>query len=161
MIEHGTLAKNQWQFTARAKPLEEFYDTHADPFEIHNLASDPRYFETMSEMRQALDAWIEMCDDPLDMPEDALVRKRVYPPDGEKPTTASPTVRVERSSRGKVRLMIDCPTEGASIGFRVKDDNNNPWRVYDGPVELEATGEIEVVAHRIGYKPIERVVVGL
>ncbi len=159
MIEQGTPAKNQWQFTARAKPLEEFYDTHTDPFEIHNLASDPQYFETMSEMRQALDAWIEMCDDPLDMPEDELVRTRVYPPDGEQPTTASPTIRVERASQGKVRLTINCPTEGASIGFRVKGDDSDRWRVYDGPVELEATGEIEVVAHRIGYKPGEWVVV--
>ncbi|UCD50502.1 MAG: sulfatase, partial [Phycisphaerales bacterium] len=73
-IERGTLNEDQWQFSAQAKPLEEFYDTQADPFEIHNLASEPRHYARMAQMRQALDAWIIECHDPLDMPEDELVR---------------------------------------------------------------------------------------
>ena len=76
----------------------------ADPFEIHNLAFDPKRVEKMSEMREVLDAWIEMCDDPLDMPEDELVRTRVYPPEGEQRTTAPPRAnrtRPKTTPRGR------------------------------------------------------------
>jgi len=166
-IEQGTLGENQWQLTARAKPLEEFYDTQADPFEIDNLAGDPRYLARMSEMRRALDAWIAACNDPLDMPEDELVRTRLYRPNGEQPTTATPRVRLDPAPGGRATLTITCDTEGASIGYRVQEtksnraDSRDPWTIYAGPTEVQATGAVEVVAHRIGFKPSRRVVTAL
>ena len=39
-------------------PDEELYDTEADPHEINNLANDPAYEAQLTEMRQALEAWI-------------------------------------------------------------------------------------------------------
>ena len=39
-------------------PEEELYDTEADPHEINNLAGDPAYEVQLTEMRQALEAWI-------------------------------------------------------------------------------------------------------
>ena len=39
-------------------PEEELYDTEADPHEINNLAGDPAYEAQLTEMRQALEAWI-------------------------------------------------------------------------------------------------------
>ena len=163
-IEQGALTKDQWQFSARSKPLEEFYDTQADTFEICNLVSDSRHFAKMSEMRSALNAWIAKCNDPLDMPEDELVRTRVYPPDGQQPTTATPRVQFEPVTKRRIKLTIACATKGASIGFRSKGaggtkDSSDPWTIYNGPVEVQATGAIEVVAHRIGFKPSRRVVI--
>lgn len=164
-IEQGTLGPDQWQFTAQAKPLEEFYDTHADPFNIHNLASDPQHLARISQMRTALDAWIEQCNDPLDMPEDDLVRTRVYPLNGQQPTTASPKVQIEPVTGEKVKLTINCATNGASIAFRIKNANQgqsprDSWTIYDGPVEARDTDIIELVTHRIGYKPSPRVMLG-
>jgi hypothetical protein len=164
-IKQGTLTEDHWQFSSRSKPLEEFYDTHADPFEIHNLASSPKYFEKMSEMRTALDAWIAECDDPLDMPEDKLVRTRVYPPDGQQPITATPSVRVVSVDGGRRSLTITCKAEGASIGFRLRTDarkisskeDRRPWIIYTGPVQVDGGCRIEVIAHRIGFKPSQRV----
>ncbi|MBN2131972.1 MAG: sulfatase [Sedimentisphaerales bacterium] len=170
MIDEGALAEDQWQFSARSKPMEEFYDTHADPFEIHNLASDPKYAEKMSDMRKALDAWVEMCDDPLDMPEDELVRTRVYPPQGRQPATATPTIRLDPVGERTYRLTVACETEGASIGFRTKragaaetnaQKDKGPWTIYDGPTSIRAVGPVEVVAHRIGFKPSPPVVAQL
>jgi arylsulfatase A-like enzyme len=164
MVAAGTLGDDQWQFSTTAKPIEEFYDTRTDPFEIHNLASDPAYFEQILEMRLALDGWISRCRDPLDMSEDELVRTRVYPPDGVQPATATPTARLDPVHGARNRLTITCDTEGASVGFRVMqanpmDDDRRPWTIYTGPVVMEVTGQIEVMAHRIGFKPSEKVVV--
>lgn len=164
-IEQGTLTDDQWQFWAQAKPLEEFYDTLTDPFEIHNLASDPHHFARIDQMRKALQDWIDICRDPLDMPEDELVRTRVYPPDGQQPTTMEPKIRLEPLSNGKARLTITCATEGASIGFRLKSTKGKkpngperiPWTIYQGPVEVQVDVSIEVIAHRIGFKPSKRV----
>ena len=39
-------------------PEEELYDTEDDPHEINNLAGDPAYEAQLTEMRQALEAWI-------------------------------------------------------------------------------------------------------
>ena len=44
-------------FSANEKPVEELYDTPADPFEIHNLADDPTFSHKLSEMRHALSEW--------------------------------------------------------------------------------------------------------
>jgi arylsulfatase A-like enzyme len=161
LIEEGALTEKQWQFRAKSKPIEEFYDTHTDPYEIHNLTSNPKYFERISRMREALKNWILECNDPLNMPEDLLVRTRVYPTDGKQPTTATPTVKLEPVDGGKNRLTITCKTEGASIGFRVhkrsSEKDRRPWTPYNGSVRVDANGVIEVVAHRIGFKPSPRV----
>jgi hypothetical protein len=167
LIEEDTLAEEQWQFQATSKPIEEFYDTQSDPFEIRNLASDPRYYEKMSKMRTALDAWIVECNDPLDMPEDELVRTRVYPPDGQQPTTAAPIIRLEPVNGRRSNLTITCKTKGASIGFRVRtnatkrrSEDRRPWIIYNGPVQVNARCIIEVIAHRIGFEPSPCVTVG-
>jgi arylsulfatase A-like enzyme len=160
LIEQDALTEKQWQFRAKSKPFEEFYDTHSDPFEIRNLASNPKYFDRMSKMRAALDKWIVDYNDPLDMPEDKLVRTRVYPPDGQQPTTTAPSMRLDPISGGKNNLTITCKTKGASIGFRVRtnttersSEDRRPWSIYNGPLKVDAKCTIEAIAHRIGFKP--------
>ena len=39
------------------KPVEELYDTENDPWEINNLAGDPKYSEVLYRMRKALSDW--------------------------------------------------------------------------------------------------------
>lgn len=164
MIEEGALTKDHWQFWAKSKPVEELYDIHADPFEIHNLASDPEHFEKMLELRAALDDWIAECNDPLDMPEDELVRTRVYPPDGLQPATSKPVAKFKPLGGSRRELTITCETEGASIGFRVRtsvgnqnsEKDTDSWIIYNGPVQVDAKSTIEIIAHRIGYKPSPR-----
>ena len=50
--ECNTVQSRYWQ----PKPPEELYDTHADPFEIHNLADDPQHAGRLQRMRAALRA---------------------------------------------------------------------------------------------------------
>lgn len=41
-----------------SRPVEELYDVQADPFEIHNLASDPQFRSTLETLRVRLDRWM-------------------------------------------------------------------------------------------------------
>lgn len=44
-------------FSAKEKPVEELYDTHADPSEIQNLVVNPTFAQRLGEMRHALSEW--------------------------------------------------------------------------------------------------------
>ncbi len=41
----------------QSKPVEELYDVEIDPWEINNLANDPKYAGVLKRMRGALDIW--------------------------------------------------------------------------------------------------------
>ncbi len=45
-------------FMADTRPAEELYDLHADPYEMKNLAADPKYAGKLAELRVAVDKWI-------------------------------------------------------------------------------------------------------
>lgn len=62
-------------FFALRKPREELYDVQADPFEIHNLAEDPRHRATLEEMRAELDRWEAETGDLGRVTEAELVRR--------------------------------------------------------------------------------------
>ena len=44
-------------------PVEELYDLQTDPWEIHNLAGDPKHEETLKRLRTVLEKWIEDSND--------------------------------------------------------------------------------------------------
>jgi len=52
------------------KPVEELYDTENDPWEVNNLAKDPKYSNILKEMRKANRDWILKIKDTGFMPED-------------------------------------------------------------------------------------------
>ena len=47
------------------RPAEELYDLAADPTEATNLANDPRYQQTLLQLRAKLDAWGRETNDVL------------------------------------------------------------------------------------------------
>lgn len=44
-------------YAAPRRPLEELYDTQADPAQLHNLADDATQLDTLTQMRTALRQW--------------------------------------------------------------------------------------------------------
>jgi N-sulfoglucosamine sulfohydrolase len=150
MIGAGDLGPDQWQFTAQSKPAEELYDTEADPHEIRNIADDPQHAERLDRFRMAMDQWLALTGDPLDTPEEELIRTRIWPPDGVQPITLGP-----RCDEVEGMLHVSCDTEGASIGYRFDSDPPQSWRVYVDPVPLRDE-PVHIIAHRIGYKPSDR-----
>lgn len=153
--ESGPERPEQWQMAVLERPEEELYDTSSDPWEVHNLAGDPAHEERLAELRGALEAWIEETGDlGFVLPETALVRAHLWPPDGVQPKTATPKLITLPEDDG-LRLTVECITPGASIGYRwVPSGEEAPkrWELYDGPFLLPTTpGKLQVRAHRIGY----------
>ena len=151
LIAAGALGPDQWQLWAPSKPLEELYDTAADPHEIENLAADPAHFETLSDLRTALADWTERVGDTGAL-DGAALRDRLWP-GGEQPTTAAPVF-----ARAGDEWAIACDTEGASIGYKLPGDG--AWRVYAGPFAAAPDAAVTALAHRIGWKPSPRVRAG-
>jgi len=61
--EAGKLTDAQALFIADTRPAEELYDLKTDPDEIHNLADDPTYAETLAKLSATLDSWIATTGD--------------------------------------------------------------------------------------------------
>jgi len=54
----GGLTREQQLFFRDVKPVEELYDTEADPHELTNLATDPAHADALARLRAAHDAWM-------------------------------------------------------------------------------------------------------
>ncbi|MBI5834692.1 MAG: sulfatase-like hydrolase/transferase [Armatimonadetes bacterium] len=59
----GRLKPESAQFLADSKPLEELYDTEADPFELRNLADRPEHAAVLARLRGQVLAWQRECRD--------------------------------------------------------------------------------------------------
>lgn len=46
------------------RPAEELYDSHADPYQVQNLADDPEHQETMERLRERLTSYLHNTGDP-------------------------------------------------------------------------------------------------
>ncbi len=145
------------------RPVEELYDTEADPWEINNLATDPRYGEDLERLREAVDGWIDEVGDMGEIPESEMVRQ--WYPDGEQPTTTAPIfvpicgespgieAVTETTVQGPALLQLHTPTQGASIAYALDAGDAARWLLYTEPLRL-AAGEntIRARAVRIGYE---------
>ena len=60
----GKLNPEQSLIMADTRPVEELYDTTADPWEFLNLATDPAYQTQLKQMRAALRDWQKRTGDP-------------------------------------------------------------------------------------------------
>jgi hypothetical protein len=77
MSEEGKLSGPPSLFFSPTKPKEELYDTWADPDEVRNLATDPKYRRTLERMRKALGAWIRTTKDMGEIPEEEMIKRGV------------------------------------------------------------------------------------
>ena len=90
----GELKGPQAIFFQPTKPVEELYDTQADPHEIHNLADDPKYAARLTRLRAAHEKWREDTGDLGLIPEAELNEQRR--PGGKWSVTADPEISVRR-----------------------------------------------------------------
>ncbi len=148
-----------------SRPVEELYDTSKDPWEIRNLAGDPKYGKQLVRLRKTLDAWMEDIKDMGAVDESVMVR--TWYPEGKRPATAAPVFvpisagapGIEPAAgditvNGPAMLQIYCATQGASIGYSIGDGDSGRWELYTGPLRLTGKGKVTVRARsvRIGYR---------
>lgn len=163
--ETGPKKPEQWQFAVKKRPAEEFYDSQADPWETNNLIDSPEHQERIAKMCKNLDAWIKDTGDlGFVLPETKLVKEYIWPTDGKQPTTPAAGIQIVTGTfsacgsppQAFTNLTITCEDPGASIAYRLSDNNKfkGAWRVYSEPVSMNGTYRfIEVQTHRIGHKP--------
>lgn len=133
------------------KPEFEFFDTEADPHEVHDLSTNPQHADKIQELSDALDEWLVSIDDTGLKDEEELLLSLW--PGKIQPTTADPEISV---TEGKVNIQTD--TEGASIGYKILLEGSpepTSWEVYNEAFTVPEGSSIKVIAHRIGYKPSE------
>lgn len=72
LAAEGTLQGQAAEMMLPTKPVEELYDTRADPWELNNLADDPRYGETLAGLRAKLIDWMLRRRDLAFLPESEM-----------------------------------------------------------------------------------------
>lgn len=143
--ENGALSPAQSFLFAVPRPIEELYDTVADPFETVNLARDAGRTKDLRRMREALASWLRRTPDLSALDEKEMMLTMW--PGGVQPQTAPAQIAWDAG-----RMLLRSPSRGASIEYRWRDGKGaGPWSLYTGPIEPVARGTLEVRAIRYGY----------
>jgi arylsulfatase A-like enzyme len=148
-----------WMRTSR--PVEELYDTAADPHQIHNLAGDMPHRQTLERMRKAVGDWMARINDQGLVNEPEMIQ-RMWP-GGVQPDTAQPFIVPRRDLDAPSRresiavdapmeVVIYVPTQGASIGYTTDAGPAAKWHLYTGPIRVDAPMTLRAKAIRYGYK---------
>ncbi len=150
--DSGGLDEAQALWFRPTKDVEELFDTQRDPHELKNLAEDPDYKDKLEELRQECDRWMLEIDDKGLMTEQAYIES-IWP-GGHQPETEKPVL----TQQGKL-VEISCATAGASIGYQILTEGQEPgkvWQVYVEPFALNSHEKLVAVADRIGYRQSEQ-----
>ena len=154
MNQNGQLDNVQSQWFRDRKPVEELFDTYSDPFELFNLADNPKYSNKLNELRNRCASWMSEIDDKGTIPEKELIN--TFWPNKMQPNTSSPIIDKVGDS-----LIVTCHTEGANIGYKYYGKDMEPWkgwRPYLNPIRIEEGMHIEFRAHRLGHSVSEKVI---
>jgi len=144
---NGELSGDAAYIFMKTKPLEELYDLHTDPYEVHNLAFDPAYESKLMELRTALSRWQTDIDDQGFKPESEIIKG--FWPDMIQPVTSD--VKIKINSDGLIQM--SCDTNGASIGYQTEAlIGEDRWLLYTEPIKITSTQKLMARAIRIGYK---------
>ena len=160
----GELNETQQILMRDSRAPEELYDIENDPFELNNLAAEPEHAQTLERMRGALDEWRAKFGDKGEIPETEMIEQMW--PNGVQPQTAAPffvPINVDHpgletshggSFAAPLLLQLSCDTQGASLGYRLNDEEN--WRLYGAPLHLPVgQTTVHAKAIRVGYAESE------
>ncbi|MBD1388637.1 sulfatase [Neiella sp. HB171785] len=143
----GKLTPAQAQWFRQQKPVEELFNTATDRHELNNLADHPDYQDKLAELRGELNRWLNAINDQPELPERALIQQLWQDRD------AQPVTAPAQLQRQGDKLHLSSATDGASIAYRFNVDGQSPanWQLYQTPFKAPASGQLQVISHRIGY----------
>lgn len=144
MAAAGELDSVQMLWFAPTKPAEELYDLQNDPYEIHNVATNPAYGQILKRMRNDLCEYMIRINDKGFIPE-AEWLERIHP-NGKEQQIPQPAA--ERTADGKI--VLHCDFEGATILY--KDVQAESWKIYTKPLVPTPGSQTIAKCEHIGYK---------
>ena len=149
--DEGKLNEVQSQWFRETKDEEELFDCLNDPYELNNLADDPKYADKLAELSAECERWMKATNDKGFLSEKELIEQ--FWPNMEQPVTK----QAEYSLKGN-KLEASVATEGASIGYQIVDTGAKPidnWQVYTQTIDIPVNKDIYLITDRIGYAPSE------
>lgn len=163
----GKLEGPQKSWMAYSRPPEELYDVKTDPYQIKNIANDPKYKSVLEELREKHERWTRETGDMGHLNEPEMIEQMW--PGMIQPVTDipyfiinSPEDRGSKNLRSggiyssPMTLGFYCPTHGASIVYTLEEKENPHWLLYSGPLHLKpGTYNVRVKAVRYGYQDSE------
>jgi arylsulfatase A-like enzyme len=105
LFAEGKLDQNQSLILANSRPREELYDTHADPYELNNLAQTSSGKEKLAEFRKALAEWQSQTNDLAEPESEAVYLLETI---GSHPEAGRNTE--DKQYQANVQLMIEWRT---------------------------------------------------
>ena len=72
--DNELLSKEEKLWFQNPKSSEEFYDLENDPFELRNIIYDMKFQNEIENLREQLDNWIKIINDPISIPEKELIK---------------------------------------------------------------------------------------
>ena len=140
-------------FMRDTKSYEELYDVVADPHQVRNLATDPRFATVLSRLRNQLVDWMKRTNDQGLVPE--LARYRHMYPNGTREMTADPLVRTRDLADGSVLVSLEPQTEGSSLAYQFLEADHEGelarWLLYRGEIRLACGKALRAIAVRLGF----------
>jgi len=152
----GKLVGPQKHYFRETKPIEELYDTQNDPYEVRNLAENPEYRDVLDQMRKVDLRWMKEAGDIGLIPEPEFDEMKRPGGEWEKTEAAVFLSSLDRAS-GKAEVTITCATPGASIAYKVGNENKAGWRLYTRPLRSNGGQVIRAKACRLGFHDSEEV----
>ncbi len=144
------------------KPLEELYDTEADPHEIVNLADKPEHAERLKAMRAECYAWMARINDTGLIPESML--EEINHPEGQKRIAPKPSIQVfvKPADQQSAKLLVSVPVDGA-VAYRLinqaQQNKTTPWLTNMGNelITVRAGEIMECMSVRISYQSSDKI----
>jgi len=135
LYNEGALNELQARFF-ETRPPELLFDVENDPYETTNLAEDPAYAATLSEMRETLDDWVTQMPDLSFYPEHFLVANAFKNP-----------VEFGRSHKAQIHKYSDIANLQLAGFHSAKQailhalENTDPWQRYWGLIVCSSYAE--------------------
>jgi N-sulfoglucosamine sulfohydrolase len=107
MSRTGDLNEVQMQWMGPGKPVEELYDTQADPWEVNNLVESPDHRSKLVELREELHRWMIGIRDLSLLPESDMRTRFGGRPEYEAVRAEPESFPVERLLRAAYRVTSD------------------------------------------------------
>jgi uncharacterized sulfatase len=156
LFREGKLRGPQMQYFEPVKPVEELYDTEADPHEVHNLAGDPKHKDVLERLRKVHNEWCRQTMDMGLIPEPVLDEMKW--PHGKPEETARPVfIKQTGDPQEGGAVTMACPTPGASMAYQIDGDPRSSagWTLYVRPVRLKGDQVVFAKACRLGFRDSE------